>query len=127
MLPWPPPEPIATCPDPQPQPRFTTLRAVFQWAYLTLPAWVWQLPPPQQSDEILRAVMRVCRSYRMPCRGLDYMARDPATHYGELTVIAALGAVDPECFLQALHAEHPDDDFLADALDPEQRRGRPPH
>jgi ParB-like nuclease domain len=47
---------------------------------MTRPVWVWHLPLRQQSDEILRAVMAACRCYLMPCRGLDYMALDPATH-----------------------------------------------
>jgi hypothetical protein len=127
MLPRPPPKPIATCPVPQPRPRLTALRAVFNWVYMTRPAWVWQLPPRQQSDEILRAVLAACRCYRMPCRGLDYTALDPERHHPELLTLAALGAVDPEDFLQDLHAQaDPDDDFLAAGLDPEQRRRRTP-
>jgi hypothetical protein len=85
---------------------------------------VWHLPLRQQSDAILRAVMRVCRSYDMPCPGLDYMACDPGTHYPELMAIAALGAVDEEEFLAALNTEHFDDPFPAARADPDARQGR---
>lgn len=127
MLKWPPPPPTqSTCPDPEPRPRLTALRAVFNWAYLTRPAWVWHLPLRQQSDEILRAVIQVCRSYQMPCRGLDYMALDPKLHHAELMVIAALGDVDEEDFIASVNAADPDDLFPVSFLDPDARQGRPP-
>lgn len=127
LLSWPPPQPTSTRPDPEPRRRLTALRAAFHWAYATRPGWTWNLPLPQQSDELLRAVMAVCRSYQMPCRGLDYMSCDPELHYAELMTIAALGSVDPEDFLNSLRMQHPDDDFLAAGLDPDQRRGRQPN
>ena len=124
---WPPPPPTqSTRPDPEPRPRLTALRAVFNWAYVTRPAWVWDLPPRQQSDEILRAVCRVCRSYQMPCRGLDWMALDPKLHHAELMTIAALGAVDEEDLIATINADTPDHPFPAGDFDPDGRTGRPP-
>jgi hypothetical protein len=117
-----------TAPDPKPAPRFTALRSLFQWAYLTQPPWVWHLPLPQQSDMIMRAVIRVARSYGPPCKGLDYMSTDPEVHLGEYMAICALANLgdDTESFLQKLHSQNPDDDFPAALLDPDGRRGRPP-
>jgi len=127
MLPWMPRAvPPSTVPNPKPQPRFFALRNIFRWAYATQPSWVWDLPLPQQSDAILRAVMRVCRSYRAPCKGLDYMSTDPETHLGEYLCICALANVDEDDFLTDLHHDHPDDPFLAKHLDPDERMGRPP-
>jgi hypothetical protein len=127
MLPWMPRRvPPSTVPNPQPQPRFHALRTIFRWAYWTQPAWVWDLPLPQQSDALLRSVMQVCRSYQSPCRGLDYMSTDPEVHLGEYLVICALANVDPDEFLADLHMDHPDDPFLAAGLDPDGRQGRAP-
>jgi hypothetical protein len=130
MLEWPPHDvPPPTVPNPAPAPRFMALRAIFQWAYLTQPAWVWHLPLPQQSDMIMRAVITVARSYAAPCKGLDYMSTDPETHLGEYMVICALANLgdDVETFLQKLHGQNPDDDFPAALLDPDGRRGRTQH
>jgi hypothetical protein len=91
---------------------------------------VWELPPRQQSDEILRAVAEVCRSMPIPCHGLDYMAADPDRHRGEFMTITALAdlATDPAelaRFIADVNREFVDDDFPAARLDPDGRRGRP--
>ena len=68
---WPPPlSLIRSRPDPEPQPPGTALRIVFGWAYLTMPAWVWNLPLRQQSDEVTRAVCKACRCYTPGCKAL---------------------------------------------------------
>jgi hypothetical protein len=118
--------PPSTVPNPQPQPRYSALRTIFRWAYWTQPSWVWELPLPQQSDAILRSVMRVCRSYQAPCRGLDYMSTDPELHLGEYMVICALANTDEDEFLAEMNRDFPDDPFIAAAYDPDARQGRPP-
>jgi hypothetical protein len=85
---------------------------------------VWHLPLREQSDEILRAVMQVCRSYQMPSPGLDYMALDPKRHYPELMAIAAFSDVDQEDFIASINAVDPDEQFPAAAFDPDEYRGR---
>jgi hypothetical protein len=129
MLPWPPP-PVtqATCPNPAPAPRLTALRAIFDWVYLTRPAEVWALPLRRQSEEVLRAALYAARCYRLPCKGLDFMACDPELHHAEFMTIAAMANVDVEDFVAEVHGLHPDDPFPASAFDPDARHGRsPPH
>ena len=87
---------------------------------------MWDLPLPQQSDVVLRAVIRVCHSYRAPCRGLDYMAADPTMHFAEYMAICALANVDEDEFLAAVHRDLPDDPYPVARLDPDGRMGRRP-
>src|SRR6516225_797797 len=73
MLPWPPRDnpPVFTLNSASAS-RLVLLRALFHHAYATLPDWVWCLPLPQQSDEVLRAVARVARSYTR--KGIERLA-----------------------------------------------------
>ena len=119
---WPPPlSLIPSRPDPEPQPRGTALRIVFGWAYLTMPAWVWNLPLRQQSDEVTRAVCKACRCYTPGCQGFDYMTLDPVLHGHEYLTITALAEVDVEDFIADMH-DDPDDDYPVAKFDPDRRR-----
>jgi hypothetical protein len=101
------------------------LSLAFDWAYLTLPAHVWDLPPRQQSDAVLRKVAEACRVFLKPCRGLDHMIADPDTHLGEYLMLCALASTDIEDFLCELHHDCPDDPYPAAIYDPRERLGRP--
>ena len=126
MLPWPPrdnPPPFTL--NSASASRLVLLRALFHHAYATLPDWVWCLPLPQQSDEVLRAVARVARSYTR--EGIERLAAKHGLEGGEYAIVCAFANLgdDIEALLCELHADHPDDDFLAAVLDPDGRRGRP--
>jgi hypothetical protein len=100
------------------------LRALFNHAYATLPDWVWCLPRPQQSDEILRAVARVAQSYTP--KGLERVAAEYGVHPGEYAIVCALANLgdDIEDFLREFRADHPNHPFLAAMVDPDERQGR---
>jgi hypothetical protein len=123
MLEWPPPDAALKRFKPASgRAQFATLRALFHHAYAGLPGWVWRLPAPQQSDEVLRHVARVARSYTQA--GLQRLSDDSSVHPGEYAVICALANLGDEIenFLRELNAAG--DDFPAARLDPEGRRGR---
>jgi hypothetical protein len=108
-------------PEAVPCPPLHALRTAFDWAYLSLPAYVWSLPLRQQSDEVLRAVAMAIRSLSPGCHTFRRMARDPDQHLGEYLCLRALMSVDIEDYLADLHREHPDDPFPAQYLDPDGR------
>ena len=119
---WPPPlSLIPSRPDPEPQPPGTALRIVFSWAYLTMPAWVWNLPIRQQSDAVTRAVCQACRCYTPGCQGFDYMTLDPVLLGPEYCTITALAMVDADDLIADMHTD-PDDDFPVAKFDPDRRR-----
>jgi hypothetical protein len=127
---------VSTVPDPDPgPPPLTALRLVYTRAYQSLPAWVWELSPREQSDHVMRAVCISCRSIRYPSPGLDYMACDPEQYGAELCTLLALAAeaATPArlaAFIADLNADiaaqDPYDDFPARVYDPADRRGRRP-
>lgn len=122
---WPPPPlPPPSRSQPAPEPPLTVLRAAFHFAYMTLPAHVWSLPLRQQSDEVLRAVIRACRCITPNSHGLEYMRLDPEKHRGEYYTIMALASVDADDWLDDLHRLYPDDPYPAQALDPDGRWGK---
>jgi hypothetical protein len=100
------------------------LRALFHHAYATLPDYVWCLPLSQQSDEVLRAVARVARSYTR--EGIERIAAQHGMEGGEYAIICAFANLGDaiEVLLRELHEMHPDEDYIASWLDPEGRRGR---
>src|SRR5262245_38239103 len=126
MLNWPPPPITATCANPQPQPFGTALRRALDWAYLTRTQDFWHKPPHERAAELLRAVMQASRSFSMPCKGLDYMAADPITHWDEYEFLALLANADPTDAITAMTQNWPDDPFPIARLDPAERRGRWP-
>jgi hypothetical protein len=117
---WPPP---TSCADPEPQPRFTALRRLFDFLYLTMPPETWDLPSRQQSDAVLRRAAAVCRNLLVPSPGLDYLALDPV-HEGEYWVLVALARVDIEELIAGIARDDPADFFPAAAYDPDDRCGR---
>ena len=127
MLEWPPrdvpPQPLGKPTTAYP---LVTLRALFHHAYTVLPDWVWGLPLPQQSDELLRHIAKVAQSYTPA--GLQRLCDGPGVHPGEYAIISAFANLgdEIESFLHKLNAANPDDDFIAGRLDPEGRRGRAP-
>jgi hypothetical protein len=124
---WAPPlTPLPPNRAPELLPPLTALRYVFSWAYLTLPASVWALPPRQQSDAVIRAVCAACRCYTPGCRGFDYMAADPDKHLAEYLTIRALASVDVDDFLRDLNADCASGPFPASAYDPDGREGQWP-
>jgi hypothetical protein len=124
--PWAPPLPAQpTRPNPEPLPKLSLLGLAFDWAYQTMPAHVWALPPRDQSDAVLRKVAEACRVFLRPCKGLDHMVNDPDTHLAEYLTLMALATVDIEDWLCDLHHDHPDDPFPATYYDPRERIGRP--
>jgi hypothetical protein len=126
MLDYPPSKLVATCAGPAPTPRLTALRQLFDWVYLTLPAEVWSLPPQQQSAEVLRRAFSGARSFTMPCRGLDYIARDPALHLQEYLTLALMANSNADGLLAMIAQLHPNDSYPAAWFDPAGRRGRWP-
>jgi len=127
MLPWPPRDnPPAFTLNSASQSRLVLLRALFHHAYATLPDYVWCLPLPQQSDEVLRAVARVARSYTR--EGIERIAAQHGLEGGEYAIICAFANLGDaiEDLLRELHKMHPDEDYIASWLDPDGRRGRLP-
>jgi hypothetical protein len=125
MLPWPPRDnpPVFTLNSASAS-RLVLLRALFHHAYATLPEWVWCLPLPQQSDEVLRAVARVAQSYTR--KGIERLAAKYGLEGGEYAIVCALANLgdDIEAFLCEFRADHPDHPFLAAMIDPDERQGR---
>jgi hypothetical protein len=124
MLEWPPRDPPPPTLPSTPLPPLAALRALFHHAYATLPAYIWDLPLPQQSDEVLRHVSRTARCYTP--EGLAQLNTRHGVHPGEFAIVSALANLngDIERFLAELYRTNPDDDFPAAMLDPEGRRGR---
>jgi hypothetical protein len=105
---------------PDPLPQLPILAQAFDAAYAACARTASQLPPRQQSDEILAAVARFCR--------VQVEAGRCGDDLGETMLVSALaaGGADPPALtrlLAAVNAQAADDAFPAAGLDPRNRHG----